>query len=184
LPDEYIVVGARGDNAAGHAASIDSIVKVNRDGTTEVEKYAPKSRTPGQEVLQHVDSRYADAQAIITGELKGSPNYNKRAIINDSRSISDIAERYKNGDYDSEIKDYTTNVAQDDEPGVPKRDGSGGGGRGNKGRGGCPEEEQEGTGRGSGTQGGRAVEEDDMYSPESADSDAEDPEPVGAGSEK
>ncbi|GAG49114.1 unnamed protein product, partial [marine sediment metagenome] len=122
---------------------------------------------------------------IITGELSGPPNYRKRAIINALGSIADIAEKYKKGDYDAQIDDYATEaVAQDDEPGVPKRRGDGEGVRAERGRGGCPPDEQEETGKGSGTRGGRAAEEEDMYDTKSDESDESDAELVGAGSEK
>ena len=155
----YIVVGTSKGKVAGHASTIDSIVRVYRDGKTEESKFSPSSTNPGQETLQHIDKFHAGAEAIITREMQGPSGYNKRAIINDNgESIDKIVEKYQKGEYDSEIEAVDKKV-KDTPIGSPTFTGEGKGVRAQKGRGGHPPEEQEEYGKGSGTKEGRAEEE-------------------------
>jgi hypothetical protein len=160
MPDEYIIIGKDGDKRAQEAKDIGSLVIVYKGGSEKEIHYHTTSTNPGQELMQYIDDTYPEAKAVITGQMGGPSNYHKRAIIRESEeSIEKVVKKYKNGEYDTEIKKYLLEEKAEEAPaGTPKKDGSGKGERANKGRGGCPPEEQEEYGRGSGTKEGRAEE--------------------------
>ncbi|MBW2992851.1 hypothetical protein KY345_06570 [Candidatus Woesearchaeota archaeon] len=158
MAEEYIIIGSSEGKLASHASTIDTLVIAYKDGTAEEREYRTISENPGQEIMQFVDSNFPEAKAVITKEMTGPPNYSKRAIIKESEeSIAEIVEKYNTGEYDPEIDKYSLEEKAE-EAGIPKRDGSGKGERDNKGRGGCPPEEQEEYGKGSGKKEGRAEE--------------------------
>lgn len=180
MADEYIVVGASNGKLAGHASTIDSLLRVYKDGRTEETKYHSSSETnPGQDVLQEIDANHSDAKAVITGKMQGPENYDKRAIINeDEDSIERVVEKYKSGEYDAKIDEHSLEEKTDDEQyDVPKRDGSGKGVRANKGRNPeCDEEDYEEIGKGSGTKYGRSAEgkpRQRAYESESSDDESD-----------
>jgi hypothetical protein len=179
MADEYIVVGSSEGKLAGHASTIDSLVIAYKDGKTEERAYHPDSKTLGQEVMQFIDANFPEAKAVITKEMEGPPNYNKWAVIKeDGGSIEEVVEKYKNGEYDAEIEKYSLEEKAKEAPAkTPKNDGSGGGTRANKGRSGCPPEEQEEYGRGSGTEEGKpkgtAYESKKSYESNNAEEESE-----------
>lgn len=168
MADEYIVIGKDGDKRAQEAKDIGSLVIAYKDGSEEEVQYHPTSTNPGQELMQHIDSSYPEAKAVITGQMVGPPNYHKRAIINESEeSIEKVVEKYKNGEYDSIIEQQIKGAEEAEETPykTPARDARGRGRRDPTGtgeKGGrnpeCPPEEREEYGRGSGTKEGRAKE--------------------------
>jgi len=184
MAEEYIVVGASSDGEGGYktapeAKDIESLVIAHKDGTTEEVSYHPGSTNPGQDTLQYIDENYPEAKGIVTGKMRGPENYNKRAIINeDEESIERIVEKYKNGEYDAEIDEYSLEEkAEEGKIGEPQKTGAGKGIRAEKGRGGHPPEEQEEYGKGSGTKYGRAAEgepRERAYESESSGDESED----------
>jgi hypothetical protein len=160
MADEYVIIGKDGDKRAQEAKDIGSLIVAHRDGRKEEILYHPTSANPGQDVMEYIDDTYPEAKAIITGQMAGPPNYNKRAVIREKEeNINRIVEKYNNGEYDPEIDRCSLEKKAEEAPAkTPKQDGSGKGERANKGREGCPPEEQEEYGRGSGTKEGRAAE--------------------------
>ena len=167
MAGEYIIIGTSNSKLAGHADTIDSVLRAYKTGTIEKVRYHPTSDNPGQETLQYIDENHSDAKAIITGQMKGPINYKKRAIINDpEESITTVVKKYCDGEYDSEIEaqlakepDKKDNGDSEGTYGIPKEDGSGGGIRANKGRNPeCKPGDYEVVGKGSGTKKGRASE--------------------------
>ncbi len=164
MSDNYIVIGASNGHVAGHASTINTLVRAYKDGKTQSDNYKPTSKAPGQETLQYIDMSHSEAKAVITKELQGPSNYSGRAIINVGEdSIEAVVERYKNGEYDSEIANATKgkeNIPYE----TPKNDGSGEGDRGNTGRNpDCSPDDYKPTGNGSGTEKGRAKEGNPKY---------------------
>lgn len=146
---------------AGHADTIDSVVRAYKDGSVESTSYSgqPGSKTPGQDFLQYVDSKHPDAKAVVTGELRGPPGYKARALLNVREgSIESIMQRYQEGEFDEEIELYLAAIDKAETIRVPVRSGAGKGVRALKGRGGHPPEEQEEVGLESGTKYGRKAE--------------------------
>jgi hypothetical protein len=164
MSDTYIVIGASKGYIAGHASTIDTLVRAYKDGRTKSHTYKPASNNPGQETLQYIDSSHSEAEAVITKELQGPINYSGRAIINVGEdSIDKVIKNYKNGEYDSEISDATKRKG-DASYDTPKQDGSGKGERDNEGRNpDCGPDDYKPTGKGSGTEKGRAKKGNSKY---------------------
>ena len=172
MPDKYIVIGVSKGYVAGHASTIDTLVRAYKDGKTQSDNYKPTSKAPGQETLQYIDISHPEAEAVITKELQGPSNYSGRTIINVGEdSIEAIVESYKNGEYDSKIAKAVKEKG--DAPyGTPKQDGNGKGERGNKGRNpDCEPDDYKPTGKGSGTEKGRAKEGNPKYQGNQAESE-------------
>ena len=162
-----IVIGARGNKVADHASSIDTLIKIDKNGNTKKINFKPKSSNPGQETMQIIDRHFSEAEAVIMGLMEGPPNSKRKIVhVEPEKDIKEVIEQYKkdkiysgkksynNKDGSSESKD-----AEKKEYNTQKRDASGQGTRANKGRNPeCSPEDYKETGQGSGTRTGRAAE--------------------------
>lgn len=163
-----IVIGAKegGSKVADHASSIDTLIKVDENGTTRKISFKPESSNPGQETMQAIDRHFSEAEAIIMGLMQGPPNSKKEIVnVKPGSSVKDVVDKYKKGEiYSKESSDEEKASADESnetkaEYNTPKRDGSGQGTRQNMG--GNPEcrpEDYKEIGQGSVTVSGRAAE--------------------------
>ncbi|MBR9691227.1 hypothetical protein GOV06_00400 [Candidatus Woesearchaeota archaeon] len=154
-----IVIGAAegGTKVAGHASSIDTLISVDKSGSTRKISFKPTSSNPGQETMQFIDGHFSDTDAFIIGLMQGPPNSKKKIIQEHGKSVEEVVEKYKDGK-----KSYSKETSSSKEEtgyNVPKQDGSGKGTRANMGRNPeCEPEDYKETGQGSGTSSGRVAE--------------------------
>jgi hypothetical protein len=148
----FIVGIDKSGNVAAEAKDVTALVKIDSNGNTEAVSFRPKTKNPGQEVIQ----ASGEAETIVMGLMQGPPNSKKQIVnVEPGTSVEKVVEKYKQGNlYTKEDKSETKTQYN-----VPKKDGSGQGTRANIGRNPeCSPEDYKETGQGSGTLSGRLSE--------------------------
>ena len=147
-----IIIGVdESGRVAAEAKDVVALVKIDSEGNAKTVSFKPKTKNPGQEIMQ----ASGEAEAIVIGLMQGPLNPKKEIInIEPGTSIEEIVEKHKQGKLYVPTNEYTNT-----EYNVPKQDGSGQGTRANIGRNPeCEPEDYKAIGKGSGTLTGRVTE--------------------------
>lgn len=151
MPTIAIGIDKNGTVAA-EAKDVAAIVKVDSEGNTKTVSFNPKTKNPGQEVMQAA----GEVEAIVMGLMQGPQNSKKKIVqIRPGTNIDEVVEKYKQSELYATKKGYEKKITYN----TPKQDGSGKGTRANAGRNPeCSPEEYKAMGQGSGTLSGRVAE--------------------------
>lgn len=115
----FIVVGVdKSGSVASEANDIVALVRIDSKGNTKTVSFKPKTKNPGQEVMQAA----GEAEAIVMGLMQGPLNSKKEIVhVKPCTNIEKIVETHKQGKLYTTRKGYERKT----EYNVPKQDSSG-----------------------------------------------------------